>query len=607
MIDGYINISEAAEKWGISTRRVQVLCKDGRIEGAAKLGREWAIPVTAEKPGDDRFVNGKYVAWRKKSPKIRKTNTEIKDNQDKLDKWDYAISISSGAITAAMDILWVKDINLFDARTWGKQEVEDFVMAVAKNQKGYSGKNLKDAIKFLEDKYPIAADDFTNAFGGGKQHHLRDFAHHPTIVGLVFSIMTQFTKYGYGTDVDGNFISVKIAKTDRIGNSFADKIYMGAVSWIFHMVSDMAGSSSSAVNQSDGTGIPGPIMSLLKELSAIPGIKHIAGKDDKGHNQFSVECSKLFNGTLLGKHDENGKIIKDEVLKFDLRTEIGIANEAMKSKQYLPVVINEIIVRAFYSVRKFMEQMKTVDSLDKIDMRKVLPFNSLPLKHMLTISTVTFSAIDISSAGIKAVLKNKDNKPGFVLDFMQSVNYIGAGRMLISVSGEAGRGLETLYDLFMDLIQKEKVKMISAIPNGEKVLNLLNYTGTTAIAVAKAGTPIGFVSAVLGVYGQIDTALTEKQLAHEERVRIEAEVHENIKILNAQRSEMEMVVTEYMEQRLEIIEQAFDQIELAILEDNSDLFIGGNNMIQAMLGRQAQFTSQDEFDALMDMDDAFVL
>lgn len=97
MIDGYINISEAAEKWGISTRRVQVLCKNGRIEGAAKLGREWVIPATAEKPGDDRFVNGKYVAWRKKSPKIRETNTGIKSNQDKLDKWDYAISISSGA------------------------------------------------------------------------------------------------------------------------------------------------------------------------------------------------------------------------------------------------------------------------------------------------------------------------------------------------------------------------------------------------------------------------------------------------------------------------------------------------------------------------------
>lgn len=82
---------------------MQVLCKNGRIEGAAKFGREWAIPATAEKPGDDRFVNGKYVAWRKKSPKIRETNTGIKGNQDKLDKWDYAISISSGAITASSE------------------------------------------------------------------------------------------------------------------------------------------------------------------------------------------------------------------------------------------------------------------------------------------------------------------------------------------------------------------------------------------------------------------------------------------------------------------------------------------------------------------------
>ena len=43
MIDGYINISEAAEKWGISTRRVQVLCKNGRIEGAASLLLRWQL------------------------------------------------------------------------------------------------------------------------------------------------------------------------------------------------------------------------------------------------------------------------------------------------------------------------------------------------------------------------------------------------------------------------------------------------------------------------------------------------------------------------------------------------------------------------------------
>ena len=46
--------------------------------------------------------------------------------------------------------------------------------------------DLKKCVKFLEEKFPIPADGNTPDFGGGLQHHLRDFAHHPTIVGLFF-------------------------------------------------------------------------------------------------------------------------------------------------------------------------------------------------------------------------------------------------------------------------------------------------------------------------------------------------------------------------------------------------------------------------------------
>lgn len=67
MIEGYRSVKETAELWGITTRRLQVLCAEGRIEGAAKLGREWAIPVNAEKPVDARVVSGKYKGWRKAS------------------------------------------------------------------------------------------------------------------------------------------------------------------------------------------------------------------------------------------------------------------------------------------------------------------------------------------------------------------------------------------------------------------------------------------------------------------------------------------------------------------------------------------------------------
>lgn len=50
----YISVKQAAEKWGISERRIQKLCEEKRIEGALRFGHAWAIPKDAEKPADLR-------------------------------------------------------------------------------------------------------------------------------------------------------------------------------------------------------------------------------------------------------------------------------------------------------------------------------------------------------------------------------------------------------------------------------------------------------------------------------------------------------------------------------------------------------------------------
>lgn len=50
----YLSAKEVAEKWNISRRRVQFLCKEGRIEGAFKLSDVWVIPKDAQKPSDRR-------------------------------------------------------------------------------------------------------------------------------------------------------------------------------------------------------------------------------------------------------------------------------------------------------------------------------------------------------------------------------------------------------------------------------------------------------------------------------------------------------------------------------------------------------------------------
>lgn len=60
-MNGYMKVSDASVKWGISNRRIVTLCNEGRIDGAIKFGNTWAIPDDTEKPKDERIKSGKYV------------------------------------------------------------------------------------------------------------------------------------------------------------------------------------------------------------------------------------------------------------------------------------------------------------------------------------------------------------------------------------------------------------------------------------------------------------------------------------------------------------------------------------------------------------------
>ena len=51
----FMTAKEASKKWGISDRRIRVLCAEGKISGAYQEGRVWKIPSNADKPADARF------------------------------------------------------------------------------------------------------------------------------------------------------------------------------------------------------------------------------------------------------------------------------------------------------------------------------------------------------------------------------------------------------------------------------------------------------------------------------------------------------------------------------------------------------------------------
>lgn len=346
------------------------------------------------------------------------------------DKWDHLVAVASGILCGMLDILWVGDFSIENGRAFASDKVDGFVEKTAKIL-GFKGEDLKDTVKFLEDKFPIPSDGNTPDFGGGLQHHLRDFAHHPTIVGLVFSLLTQFTGMSYGTDVNGAFKIVPVPDKSKafIGNDIPDKLFKGTVVWFFHLVSDMAGSSSTA-GITGGTGIPGPILSLAKELSALPIFDNMKIGDYK----LSVLLSKVFNGTIFAQHDENGQIIKDTVIKFDLRGELGTVAEL--GKQALPVIANDCIVRSFYFIRRFAVALKALNCtsigdvrLKDIDWDSVKPFGNPIITRMLTISSAVFSTVDIA----EAVISQK---------YFVAVNYVGVGRFAVAIGSEISNYLK---------------------------------------------------------------------------------------------------------------------------------------------------------------------
>ncbi len=57
----YLSIKQTAERWGISSRQIQILCKEDRTPVAFLVGNSWAIPEDAEKPKDQRIKSGKYI------------------------------------------------------------------------------------------------------------------------------------------------------------------------------------------------------------------------------------------------------------------------------------------------------------------------------------------------------------------------------------------------------------------------------------------------------------------------------------------------------------------------------------------------------------------
>ena len=319
--------------------------------------------------------------------KIQDYNEQIKKFTNQADAVDYTIAISSGILAGIIDSFFVGEFSLGDGKKWGNEQLEKIVKKLGKND------DLTEAIKNLEKNH-IPSDYFSlspdkNVFPF--THRLDALAHHPTPIGLIASILTQFTKKGYFQNKEGEFFTILADK--HIGESIGEKIFKGTVTWFFHLVSDM----------STPAGLPGPIVSLIKEFSLLPGINKtgLAGKITE----------------LYSNNKGDG---------FSLKEELGVLHQL--GKQAIPVILNEVLVRAFYFFSRLIKEYKEKGNFKDIEWKNILPYKNRTLTRMLTISAGTFLAFDLLDAGIRS----GGNWGVFVL----RVNFVNIGRFSVSCYSE---------------------------------------------------------------------------------------------------------------------------------------------------------------------------
>nr|MBQ5525864.1 hypothetical protein [Succinivibrionaceae bacterium] len=140
---------------------------------------------------------------------------------------------------------------------------------------------------------------------------------------------------------------------------------------------------------------------------------------------------------------------------------------------------------------------------------------------------------------------------------------------------------------------------------GSVMCSTIGVAAIPAAAPAVVGVMVGVGAAMIGytlataAYKEIMSAMQEAKHAREQRMLIERECEESIRLIRKYRREMEEQVERYLSEHKRAFESCFMTLDDAILHDDIDGFIRGNAELQLILGGKSQFSSFDEFDRLM--------
>lgn len=358
--------------------------------------------------------------------KLNETIQSVASLKPECDKLDYALAASSGALCGIIEIFLVGKPGgspIGDVTDkWFSDRTLDFAKLCGWDGKGKTPSS--SGVRFLEKKFKVPYDQRGAGDAAGDifdlkpgNHHFKSLGHNPTLLGLFFSILDQFTisdqvKNQSHFVSGGELIALQNAddRFELIGNSVPAKLFCGFANWFGHLVSDVSGSSGS---KGRGTGIPSPFWAWTNDIIVI-------------RRQLKIPASQFDNSL-------NELALRIYEQGFDIR---------FQTAQAIPAFINELVVRLVYAVRRMMKYF--TDTKGEAHSISVMwdacePFTNPTVKRMLTVAHGTFCLIDLSDAAIRGFLAGGGTLN--VAEFVLRLNIVGAGRFSISLYDEAKRAV----------------------------------------------------------------------------------------------------------------------------------------------------------------------
>ena len=214
------------------------------------------------------------------------------------------------------------------------------------------------------------------------------------------------------------------------------------------------------------------------------------------------------------------------------------------NEQALPVLVNETVVRIGYFVRRLAEGWDGTADLNDVMWERFMPFGNRTVERMITVSSITLSTFDTIDASLAASRASVES----------AGNWIYASQQFVA-----------------------NVNFVAA--------------GRAMVAIVR----------------EVSEEAKETELLREKRLLTEEKTELAVERLQEYKTRLAALLDEYLAERLEAFFEGFNLMDEGLAKGNANLVIGGNVVIQRVLGHEIQFTNQDEFDALMDSDDDFVL